>query len=281
MELRTDNRNIPKPARAGSQSAARALSVLDLLGDATQELGVREIARRLGLAPSIVQRLIQTLSQYGYVEHAPGGQKYRIGYRAFQVGRGYLAHSDLHAVSLPELRGMAERDQINAFLGVLRDRSIVYLEALQSRGPITIVSAPGSRAWLHSTAFGKALLAAGSDEEAVALLGPEPFHRLTARTKTTVAEIMSDLRDVRSTGYSVSDEENIDNVFAAGAVIRDATGQAIASLSGAVPRHQLDDPGIENLCRIVVAAAERISRRLGAAPQQIARPPRQTPSESP
>ena len=267
MEHRSDNRNSTTETAGGSQSAGRTLAVLNVLADAGQERGVREIARELGLAPSIVQRLVQTLVEYGYVERAPDGQKYRIGYRAFQVGRSYLAQSDLHALSLPELRALAERDQINAYLGVLRDRSVVYLEAIQSSGPIAIVSRPGSRASLHSTAFGKALLAELSDEEVAELLGPEPFCRLTAKTKVTLDAFMEELREVRQKGFAISDEENIDNVFAAGAVIRDASGRAIASVSGAVPRHQLSGGGIEKLCEVIVGAAERISRRLGAAPR--------------
>jgi DNA-binding IclR family transcriptional regulator len=271
MDQRSDNRN-KDAERPGSQSAARALSILDLLGESAQELGVREMARQLGLAPSIVQRLIRTLTDYGYVERAADGQKYRIGYRAFQIGRSFLTHTDLHAASLPELRDMAERQQINAYLGVLRDRSVVYLEAIQSSGPIAIISTPGSRALLHSTAFGKVLLAELPDDTAAALLGPEPFLRLTSKTKTTLAACMDDVREVRRTGYGISDEENLDNVFAAGAVVRDATGTAVAAVSGAVPRHQLDAAGVEKLCATVVGAAQRISRRLGA-PSAALRPP--------
>ncbi|HEU5068215.1 MAG TPA: IclR family transcriptional regulator [Sphingomicrobium sp.] len=255
-----------------SQSAARVLSILNALSEAP-ELGVRDIARRLSLAPSVVQRLLHTLGEYGYVERATDGQKYRLGYRIFQVGQRYLQQTDLHAVSLPELRLMAERHQINAYLGVMRDESVVYLEALQSRGPIAITSSPGARAHLHSTAFGKALLAELDDGEVARLLGKEPFRRLTAKTKVRLKPLLQELRDVRRLGYAVSDEENIENVFAAGAAVRDSSGQAVASVSGAVPRHQLKKPDIERLCGIVIGAAERISRRLGGAPGRSSRVP--------
>jgi len=277
MELRSDNRDSAESS-GGSQSTARALSVLNLLGDSPEHLGVREIARRLDLAPSIVHRLIQTLTDYGYVERSASGQGYRIGFRAFQVGRSYLAQRDLHAASLPELRAMADRDQVNAYLGVLREGAIVYLEAIQSSGPIVIVSTPGARARLHSTAFGKALLAELPDDEVAALLGPEPFERVTPKTRTKFAAFLKDLREVRRTGCAVSDEENIAGVFAAGAVIRDATGRAVAALSGAVPRHQLDAAGIEKLRRTVVSAAQRVSQRLGAdAASRAPRPLRTAP----
>lgn len=267
-EQRSDNRDGPNP-RERSQSAGRALAVLDLLADSAEPRGVREIARQLNLASSIVQRLVTTLLDFDYVERAPDGVKYRIGYRAFQVGHSYVSRSDLHAASLPELRRMAEHDQVNAYLGVLRDGAVVYLEALQSKGPIAITSTPGARGWLHSTAFGKALLAELPDNEVAALLGTEPFHRLTAKTKVACKELINDIQSVRRLGYAVSDEENIDNVFAAGAAIRDWTGQTVAAISGALPRNQMRNADIENLCRLVADAAQRISQRLGAPPAVV------------
>ena len=268
-EQRSDNRNTKTERSVGSQSAARALSVLDLLADSSEPIGVREIARRLSLGASIVQRLVTTLSEYGYVERAPDGQKYRIGYRAFLVGHNFVARSDLYAATSPELRLMADRDQINAYFGVLRDGAVVYLDALQSKGPIAIVSEPGTRACLHSTAFGKALLA-DLDETAVAsLLGAEPYRPLTPKTKITLASLMEDVRCLRRFGYVISDEENMANVFSVGAPLRDRTGQIVAAISGAVPRNQLSDENLEFLIERVKTAAERISRRLGASPSMM------------
>ncbi len=264
LEQRSDNRNMAPLPSSGSQSVARALSVLDLLSEASEELGVREMARRLNLAPSIVQRLVGTLANCGYIERLAGAQKYGIGYRAFHVGHSYLSHSDLHEVSLPELRALAEQYEVNTFLGVLRDRAIVYLAAIQSSGPIVIRNSPGSKTWLHSTALGKALLAEMKDDEVADILGSQPYHRLTPKTKTTHGRLTADLRQVRRQGYAVSDEENLEGVFSVGAVIRDSTGNAIAALSCALPRNRLRRSDRENLYRAVTEATQRISRRLGA-----------------
>lgn len=268
LERRTDNRHTSGRERATSQSVMRALMVLDLLGECSEELGVREIARRLSLSPSIVQRLVATLAAAGYLEQSQTALKYRIGYRLFHVGRSYLARADLHVVSQPELHALAERE-INAFLGVMQDGAIVYLAAIQSRGPIAIMSSPGSRTLLHSTALGKAILASMTDAEIARLLGPEPFARRTARTKTTLAPLLAEIREVRRRGYAISDEENLDNVYAVGAPLRDASGSTIAAISGAVPRNQLRPAAIKDICELVTSAAERISRRLGAEPTPV------------
>jgi DNA-binding IclR family transcriptional regulator len=75
---------------AESQSVARAVDILELLSE-NGSLGVREIARRMDLSPTIVHRLISTLASTGLAEQAPDTQKYRIGYRAFRIGSSFLA----------------------------------------------------------------------------------------------------------------------------------------------------------------------------------------------
>lgn len=248
---------------ASSQTVSRALSVLELIGKHGQ-LGVREIARHVELAPSMVQRLLNSLAVAGFVEKTEGTLKWKIGYKAFQVGSAFLTNTDLNAATAPELRYLAEEKLINSFLGVLRESDAVYVAAVQSRGPISITNAPGSRAHLHSTSLGKVLLAGLSDSEAAKLLGKPPYQQLTAKTKRSFTAIAKDLERCRDLGYTICDEENLQNVFAVGAPIFNAEGRTIAALSGAVQRQGLRQRSIDELCNEVKEAARRASRRLGA-----------------
>ena len=56
----------PKVA-AGSQSLERGLDVLEVVEAEGADIGVREIARRLDLSPTIVQRMVTSLAKRGYV----------------------------------------------------------------------------------------------------------------------------------------------------------------------------------------------------------------------
>jgi DNA-binding IclR family transcriptional regulator len=248
---------------AESQSVARAVDILELLSE-NGSLGVREIARRMDLSPTIVHRLISTLASTGLAEQAPDTQKYRIGYRAFRIGSSFLSQNDLDRASTPELVALAEQHQINSFLGVLRDGAMVYLKVVKSNGPIAINNAPGSTALLHSTAFGKVMLAALSDKQIAGVLGPEPYKKLTKKTKVSLRSLMSELREIRETGIAISDEENLPNVYSVGSPVRDASGEVVASLSGAVPRQGLTKRDIDHLGQLVRNAADSVSRKMGA-----------------
>jgi DNA-binding IclR family transcriptional regulator len=251
-------------SRSENQSVARALAILNLLAARSESLGVREIARQLRLAPSIAQRLLKTLARAGFLEQVGTTMRYMIGYRAFQVGNAFIAQTSLHSAVMPELYALADQ-HINSFLGVLRDLSVVYLATVQSSGPVAINHRPGARTHLHSTAMGKALLAEMPPHEARALLTQRPLPRLTSHTRVSINQLMAELETTRRLGYSVSDEENRLGFFSVGAVVRDATGQGIAVISGAVPAPGLKNQDRARIARLVVQAAQNASRRLGAS----------------
>jgi DNA-binding IclR family transcriptional regulator len=247
----------------GNQSVARALTILNLLANRSEPLGVREIARQLHLAPSIAQRLLKTLAKAGFLEQTGTTLRYMIGYKAFQIGNAFVAQTNLHSAVMPELYALAEQ-QINGFLGVLRDRSVVYLATVQSNGPVAINHRPGAQAHLHSTAMGKALLAEMPEHEVRGLLGQRPLPRLTVHTRSSLTQLIAELEITRRQGYSVSDEENRLGFFSIGAVVRDASGSAIAVVSGAVPTAGLKHQDRARIARLVVDAAHNASRKLGA-----------------
>jgi len=247
----------------GNQSVARALAILNLLASRSEPLGVREIARQLNLAPSIAQRLIKTLARNGFLEQTGTTLRYAIGYRAFQVGNTFVAQTNLHSAVMPELYALAD-EQINAFLGVMRDASIVYLATVQSNGPVAINHRPGAQTHLHSTAMGKALLAEMPEQDVRGLLTRSPLPQLTPKTKISVPQLLAELEAIRQQGYSVSEEENRLGFFSIGAAVRDASGAAVAVISGAVATAGLKNQDRTRIARLVLQAAQSASLRLGA-----------------
>jgi DNA-binding IclR family transcriptional regulator len=252
-----------------NQSVARALQILEILGSSAAPLGARDIARGAGLSPSIAQRLLATLAAQGFAEQDET-RKYSVGLRAFAVGGAFIRGNALTREALKELQLLADQRQLNTYLGVLRNRTVVYLLACQSSGPIAIRTHVGADAYLHCTALGKALLAHLPEEEAKKLLGREPYARPTLHSKVRFAVLAPELREARRSACTVSDEENLVGVYAVGAAVRDASGGVIAAISGALPRHEATRARIPQISAWVREAAERISARLGAPAERRA-----------
>jgi DNA-binding IclR family transcriptional regulator len=248
----------------GNQSLARGLEILTHLPTDDEGVGIRDLARQMNLSPSIAHRLVKTLTEFGFLEQDASTQRYRIGHRAFEVGNTYLRHNSLETVAPPIVKALAQERQINAFIGVMRGRHIVYTMAFASSAPVAAISTPGTRAPLHTMAQGKAILADQPDDAILELLGPEPYPKLTDTTITNGVDFLKDVAECRRRGYATADGEFVAGVFNIAVAIRDRSGAAIAALSGSVPRHLHRLSDTPRVAKPIMEAAAKISRALGA-----------------
>jgi DNA-binding IclR family transcriptional regulator len=256
---------MPRPAKAsaGSQSLERGLDVLEVVEAEGTEIGVREIARRLALSPTIVQRMVTSLAKRGYVDRDAETARYRLGYRALALGAHSGAGSDYIVSARRELEHLARDHSLNGFVAVLHGGRAVYLLAVQAEAPLAIKVAPGSEMPLHSTAAGKVLLASLDDAAARKVLGNGKLAAITPHTVTESTAVISGLAKVRKQGFATVSEENIRGVLSVGAPIRDREGKVLAALSVAFPKYLDASQTLQSITPLVVAAAQRISRAVG------------------
>jgi DNA-binding IclR family transcriptional regulator len=259
---------MPRHAKAatGSQSLERGLDVLEIVEAEGGDIGVREIARRLELSPTIVQRMVTSLAKRGYVAKNLETSRYRLGYRSLALGSHTEHGSDYIVTARAELDRLARDHSLNGFVSVLHGGRAVYLLAVQAEGPVAIKVAPGSEMPLHSTAAGKVLLAAQTDSEARKLLGHGRLAAITPHTVTEIAAVIAGLAKVRRQGFATVSEENIRGVLSVGAPIHDRAGKVLAALSVAFPKYLDDSQTLQTVMPLVVNAARRISYTVGGTP---------------
>jgi IclR family KDG regulon transcriptional repressor len=254
----------PRPARSGSQSLERGLDILETIEAESGDIGVRELARRLGLSPTIVQRLVTSLAMRGYIEKNTETSRYRLGHRSMILGASGERGVDYAATARRELDRLAHDHHLNGFVAVLRGGRAIYLLAVQADGPVAIRVSLGSEMPLHSTAAGKVLLASLNDADARKLLGHRKLAAITPHTITEPAVLLASLAKVRRQGYATVAEENIPSVLSVGAPITDRGGNVVAALSTAFPKYLDGDMTLQRVVPLVTAAALRVSRTLGA-----------------
>lgn len=250
-------------AAPGSQSLERGLDILEMVEAEGADIGVREIARRLGLSPTIVQRLVTSLARRGYVEKNGETQRYRLGYRARALGANGGQGADYLATARRELEKLAREHRLNGFLSVLSGGRAVYLLAIEAEAPIAVKVTPGSEMNLHSTAAGKVLLASLSDAEARKILGSGKLPAITPHTVTDPAALIAQFPRVRKQGFGTVVEENIRGVLSVGAPVHDRGGKVLAALSVAFPKYLDAGLTLQTVTPLVVGAAQRISRSVG------------------
>jgi DNA-binding IclR family transcriptional regulator len=253
----------PRPPRSGSQSLERGLDILEMIEAESGDIGVRELARRLELSPTIVQRLVSSLAVRGYIEKNLETSRYRLGHRSMILGASGERGVDYAATARRELDRLAHEHHLNGFVAVLRGGRAIYLLAVQAESPVAIRVSLGSEMPLHSTAAGKVLLASLNDADARKLLGHRKLAAITPHTITDPTALIASLAKVRRQGYATVVEENIPGVLSVGAPITDRGGNVVAALSVAFPKYLESGLTLQGSIPLVTAAALRISRALG------------------
>lgn len=249
-----------------NQSLTRGLWILAQFAQGEPELGVRELGRLLRLDKSVVARLVRSLANQGFLEQNPISKKYRVGPRAFEIGQRYVRSSHLHQAAYEELRQVAERLGINAYVGVRSGFSTLYLIVVQAAKESVIRVNPGFKGHLHSTAVGKVLLASMEDKELTILLKKLSLPALTPQTITSTKELLREVKLIRNQGYAVSDEENFAGILSVAAPLRDLTGRVVASLSTSTFKGGHAKVSDKHLVSLTKQLAELVSSRLGALP---------------
>jgi DNA-binding IclR family transcriptional regulator len=243
----------PAARRSGVQLIGRTADILRALGAVPEGLGLTELAAEAGLAKSTVHRLVTALVAEDFVESTRDG-RLRLGRGLAQLGAA--ARSSLRQDLRPILVRLAGDLDETTDLSVLDGSSARFIDQIPSTQRLRAVSAVGVTFPLHSTANGKALLAAMPPEQAAAIL-PSRLSADTPNTITSRRELWAELDRIRAAGGIAYDrEEHTEGICAVGAVVRDAYGIAGAiSVPVPVPRFPAREEELVTHLRAAVADA--------------------------
>src|SRR5690606_4494977 len=139
--------------------------------------------------------------------HGDGGA-WRLGPRLLALASRSWSQFDLRAALEPELRALRDHTGETVHLAVPDGNAMMYVEKLESAGPVRMASRVGGRLMLHSSAVGKAYLAALPPARLDTLLTGLPLPARMPSTRATPEALRAELEQVRRQGYAVDNEEN-------------------------------------------------------------------------
>ncbi|KIL73354.1 IclR family transcriptional regulator [Bacillus badius] len=245
------------------KSVARALDIIELVGQSKQGLGVTEISKQMDINKSSVFRILATLSQYGYIEQHETTGKYKLGYMFLDISSKLLDSLDVRAEAQPILQELEEETNEVVHLVVYDQGEVVYIEKLDGNEALRMHSKVGKRAPVHCTSVGKAIL---SHLPAADVLTIIERKGLPAHTPYTIAEkevFLQELSRVKANGYALDLEENEAGIRCIAAPVFDHTGKVAAAVSISGPTLRMTDERLRSLSGRMIQAGQAISKRLG------------------
>ncbi len=258
-------------ASEGLSTVRSAARLLKEFLSREEQIGVSELARRLGLGKSTVHRLLTTLTQEGLVEKDPVSGGYRLGLVMFELGEAVKVHLDLHAAAGGVLAQLREETRESSQVGVLDGADVVYIDRLESPQTLRLFTETGRRVPAYATSSGKVLLAHLPAAELSDLLDRMTLHALTPDTITDRSALEAELDKVRRRGWAEAVEEREVGVVSLAAPIFDARGVVVAAISIGAPSARLGAANRRRLAPAVVEAGEAVSHRLGWSARAVYR----------
>lgn len=146
------------------RSVARAMDVLQCIGQSQKPINVSSIASQTGLTQSNVWRITYTLRALGYLRITPTGE-IQPGLPLVALGHAALAADSVHKIAKPFLTEMAHQFHAASGISVRNGLSLDYLERSEGEAVLAVRLRVGSAIPLMSSAMGWAHLSALSEEE--------------------------------------------------------------------------------------------------------------------
>jgi DNA-binding IclR family transcriptional regulator len=254
----------PATGAATTRTLLRGLEVIEALsGVDAVGTGPSAIGEAIGLDRGTVSRLLRTLVSAGWVRQDVATRRYRLSSKILRLAANVRVHLDLRVAAAPYLPRMRDQLGETVHLGVMEDLGVVYLDKLESPSSIQLVSRVGQVMPLHTTALGKAILAALPDVERDARIARMDFAPRTDRTITSAAAFREEIEITRSRGYAIDDRENEPLGACVAAAIVGPSRRPVGAISVSGPHYRIRGR-FEEIGRVVRSTAEDVALELGA-----------------
>ena len=180
-------------------SVDHALQLL-LLFRSKPSLRVSEVADHLNVARSTAHRLLGMLVHRQFAVQDPATKAYRPGPRLVEIGLAAVGALDVRARMRPYLTEIAAATGETVSLLVLEGDAVHFIDSIESQRTVRVGSRMDARMPAHATSAGKAMLAALSIDEVLAIYPAERLVTATERTLTLRTQLLGELDQVRTSG---------------------------------------------------------------------------------
>jgi IclR family transcriptional regulator, KDG regulon repressor len=262
------------PNGEAQSSVEKALRILTCFSPEEPELGVSEIARRLGIGVSTAHRLLSFMIGEDFVRQNPATAKYSLGYRVVHLASTVLAGANFRTACQPHMRTLRDETSETVRAYILAGRECICVEEVVGVHEIRASGAFGQAAPLYVGAGGKMLLSqlpAGDVDQIVSDGRTQGW-----LTHASEGRLREELKAIQRRGYAQTLGDTEDLAASIAAPVRNFTGAAIGSLVITGPVGRWTEKKIGEFVPNLIKAATAISSELGYS---AGRTPRPKPTE--
>jgi len=239
--------------------------MLDILGQYPQGLSVKDLSLKASLPKGTTHRLFSSLAYFDFVRQNGTNKNYLLGFKLVELGNLLINQLDFRNEARPFMLELAERTGETIHLVILDQDEALYIDkvALNQTG-LQMMSRVGSRIPLHSSSVGKVLAAHLDEDELDRIINATGLARQTKNTITNPLRFKKHIKNVKTKGYAIDDEENEKGIRCVAAPIRNENELVIGAMSISDPAIRLTLEIIQDSLKDrVCETALTLSRKVG------------------
>jgi IclR family pca regulon transcriptional regulator len=184
---------------------ARGLRIFEAFRNSEGALTLSEVASRVNIPRASARRALFTLAQLGFVEH--DGRMFTLTPHVLTLASAYLTTHVVPRVMQPIVERISREAGEACSAAVLDGDDVVFVARANPQRIVSVGLERGYRLPASSTAVGRVLLSALSDEELDKHLRRANPQRLTHRSITGKKKLRDVILLARREGYCAADQE--------------------------------------------------------------------------
>jgi len=240
----------------------RAVAILRCFTIEAPVLTVAQIQAASSLSRPTVYRLLETMERLGMIQSEGNPQRFQLAHGVMQLARVWLAGLNLPELAQPIVEEVRDLAGETAALFVPRAGQSICVIEYRSHEVLAMSRGIGSTADLTEGASGKAMLAFMSQAQQQEIVSRQTDAELRKRLEQDLARAVT-------RGYASSHSEVFAGAVALAAPVFDGVGVVAGSLAVYGPESRLPERQATKAARLVMKAAERLSRSMGCPPDLL------------
>lgn len=245
-------------------SIEKALEVLMVFEAEQPEWGVRELSVHLGFSPATVQRALQSLCAYRFVEQNPDTRQYHLGNIFFHFLVVLQGTRTIIRTAPRFMKRLLSKTQETVHLNVVEEGDRLCIDNIESPQDLKAVMPIGNRSPLYAGAASKCLLAFSPADFIKDYLNKTALVPITENTITDKFRLHREMTAIKQKGYAESMGERTLGLGSISAPVLNHQGTVLAAIGLALPETRFQNDRHRQFCtRELLSAARQFSEMMG------------------
>ena len=242
------------------KSVKNALEVLEILAEYEYGVHLGELATKLKLSLNCTFRIMKTLAEKGLVEYDQQQGLYRLGAFSATLAQKLLKSISVVSYAHPVLEELVRRHDETAYMTVIKDNDVLFLDMVDCGHPIKASSLVGRRLPFFTNAAGKVMRALDSRDLLEKLIKKSGRHK----KMPDMEELDAELQQIRRSGVAIDREGLGEGIISVAVAVRDYAGKVVGAITLIGPSFRLLADRLDNeIIPSMQEEAEMLSMKFG------------------